>query len=483
MLGPKYHIKKTVRRIVLLGMVLGLGLILSTSRSPSVLETILSKGVLRIITFRGPTTYFENAKGPTGFEYLLAKSFADSLGVELQTTVMEGINPAFNAIGGPKGDFAAAGLTVTDARHMQMRFSRPYDSITQKLIYRMGSRRPQSLDDLESGLLLAIANSSHTEQLEELKKEHPNLKWEEYPWVEMLELMEFVQNEEADYAIVDSNAFQINRNYHPKVQAAFDISEPQDIAWAFPNHGDDSLLTAANHFLNNFAATGQLQRLKNRFAGHVDKFNFADSQLFHHRIKVRLPQFLGAFLEAEAKFELDWHLIAAIAYQESHWNPEAVSPTEVKGLMMLTHDTSKEMGITDRLDPRQSIDGGVRYFLKTRKRIPGDILEPDRTWLALAAYNIGMGHLEDARVLTERHGKDPDLWENVREHLPLLEQRRYYTTVRHGYARGQEPVDYVQNIRNYKTILQWGSLTDQRKEDREAKNDDFDLWDWDIELF
>ncbi|MEH6635710.1 MAG: transglycosylase SLT domain-containing protein, partial [Halioglobus sp.] len=153
---------------------------------------------------------------------------------------------------------------------------------------------------------------------------------------------------------------------------------------------------------------------------------------------------------------------AAIAYQESHWNPQAESPTGVRGMMMLTLPTAKEMAVSDRLDAGQSLRGGARYLKNIRRRLPDDITEPDRTWLALAAYNIGLGHLEDARVITDRQGGDPDLWLEVMERLPLLQKSKYFQNVRYGYARGLEAATYVQNIRHYYSILQWQDIPDNK---------------------
>ena len=152
---------------------------------------------------------------------------------------------------------------------------------------------------------------------------------------------------------------------------------------------------------------------------------------------------------------MDWRLLAAIGYQESHWNPRARSPTGVRGIMMLTLNTAKHIGVKNRLDAEQSIMGGAKYFKIVLKRIPARIPEPDRTWFALASYNIGWGHVEDARILTERQGADPDRWVDVKERLPLLRQRKYYKQTRYGYARGNEPVQYVDNIRRYYETLQW----------------------------
>ncbi|MEJ2116312.1 MAG: transglycosylase SLT domain-containing protein, partial [Gammaproteobacteria bacterium] len=131
------------------------------------------------------------------------------------------------------------------------------------------------------------------------------------------------------------------------------------------------------------------------------------------------------------------------------------SPTGVKGLMMLTRKTAYDLKINNRRDPFTSVKGGTKYFLAMLEKIPARISEPDRTWMALAAYNVGFGHLEDARILTQSAGEDPDLCMNVKRYLPLLSNKKWYKKTRHGYARGKEPVVYVQNIRNYFDLLVW----------------------------
>jgi membrane-bound lytic murein transglycosylase F len=159
------------------------------------------------------------------------------------------------------------------------------------------------------------------------------------------------------------------------------------------------------------------------------------------------------FRKYAKKYDLDWRMLVAIGYQESLLNPDAVSPTGVRGLMMLTRKTAKEMGIKNRLDPENSIKGGAKYFDITRKSIPDEVKEPDRTWFALAAYNVGFYHLEDARIITEKRGLDPNKWLDVKTSLPLLAQRKWYKDTKYGYARGWEPVRYVENIRSYYDIL------------------------------
>jgi len=122
---------------------------------------------------------------------------------------------------------------------------------------------------------------------------------------------------------------------------------------------------------------------------------------------------------------------------------------------MLTSTTAQELGVNDRMDPEQNIRGGAKYFISVREKIPARIPEPDRTWLALAAYNVGYGHLEDARVLTQTRGKNPDSWNDVKASLPLLGQERWYLSAKRGYARGWEPVQFVERVQRFIRLLEW----------------------------
>jgi membrane-bound lytic murein transglycosylase F len=457
------RMKRPLHRLALMLVICGLCFTLSTSRTATTLESVLDKGVLRVISMVGPTIYFHDARGDNGFEYLLAKQFAQQLNVQLDLTVMDDLAAILNAAGGPKGHFATASLTATKERQQFLRFTEPYTTVRETLIYRLGQRRPKNLSDVIDGRLIVLPGSSHIERLEALQRsEFPDLQWEAIAASDMLELMQMIHDGEADYAVVDSSAFAVNRGLYPRARRAFDLSQDEPIAWAFPAHGDDSLLKAANRFLVSYAASGDLQRLEDRFFGHTDNFSVGGSQLFRHRIESRLSNYEALFKATAEQYQVDWQLLAAIAYQESHWNPRAKSPTGVRGLMMLTLTTAKEMGVSNRLDAEQSLRGGTEYFLRVKKRIPKDIVEPDRTWLALAAYNIGYGHLEDARVLTERHGDNPDRWQDIRKYLPLLQQKKYYSTLRHGFARGREPVQYVQNIRHFHSILRWHHIEKER---------------------
>src|SRR5690606_31442769 len=391
------NLRKNTKRLLFGGFVVFFALLLTQSRELSRLEAIAANGEIKLITRQGPITYYEDAKGRNGFEYLLARDFADYLGVELKVTTTETLFQLFNMLGGPNCDLAGATLTITPERLKDYHFSAAYDAVVQTVLYRRGTRAHREIADLIGKQVAVIADSSHEEHLRALQKDYSGLSWLSIQGAEMIELMEMVDAGEIDFAIIDSTTFDAHRSIYPSAVRGFDISQSQELAWAFPKTGDRSLVDAANRFLQQSRDSGRLDDLKRQFFSDIEHFSVAGSLLFIQRLKTRLPKYRQFFEEAASKFSIDWHLLAAIAYQESHWNPGAVSPTGVKGMMMLTLDAASEVNVSNRRDVRQSIRGGAEYFLATKARIPADITEPDRTWFALAAYNVGLGHLEDAR--------------------------------------------------------------------------------------
>ncbi|NGP53889.1 membrane-bound lytic murein transglycosylase MltF [Thioalkalivibrio sp. XN8] len=436
--------------------ILVLALLLGTCTQPlNRLEQVEREGVLRVVTRNAPTTYYIGSEGPVGPEYDLARGFAEFLGVELEIYTVDSLSQVLPEVISGRAHLAAAGLTVTPARQQEVAFGPVYRRVTQQLVYRRGSWRPRELDQVVGGRLEVVAGSSYVDTLEALRLTLPGLTWLEHPTAETQELLAQVADGAIDYTIADSTAVLVNRYFHPDIRVALDLSEPQPIAWAFRRGDDRSLIERAEAFFAAASADGTIAEVMDRYYGHTDRFDYVGTRTFLRHVEDRLPRYQAWFQEAAAEHGFDWRLIAALAYQESHWNPAAVSPTGVRGLMMLTRDTAGAMGVEDRNDPEQSIRGGTAYLRRVIGKIPERIPEPDRTWMALAGYNIGFGHLEDARRITEGRGLDPDRWAHVRDSLPLLTQERWYKGTRFGYARGWEPVRYVDNIRRYYEILGW----------------------------
>ena len=434
-------------------LLFSIGLLIACSEAQPHLEEIIERGELRVLSRYGPTSYYVKGDNLAGFEYDLAQRFAEHLNVRLKIIVPDNLSNMLTLIGQGKADIAAAGLTVTPARKDVIRFGPVYQEVTQQLVYRNGHKKPKNITALNNGQLEVVATSSHVEQLTSYQQDVPELNWTENSELDSSGLLELVQLELIDYTIADSNEIAANQSLFPELRVAFNISEPQALAWAMPLSEDGSLYNEMALFFEKMEESGDLDRLIEKYYGHIRRFDYVDTRTLHRRILTHLPKYQTLFEHAAREFDFDWRLLAAISYQESHWNPKAISSTGVRGLMMLTNATARQMNVDNREDPAQSIYAGAKYLAGIRKRLPERIVEPERTWIALAAYNIGLGHVEDARVLTQRNGLNPDIWPDVKVYLAKLSKKEWYAQTRHGYARGGEPVRYIENIRRYYDIL------------------------------
>jgi membrane-bound lytic murein transglycosylase F len=420
--------------------------------SPASLQRIIDRGYITVGTLYGNTSYYLDAEGPAGFEYELAKKYAAHLGVELKMMPSYNLNELFEQLNSGEVDLLAAGLSVTDDRLQKYRFAPSYDDVSQKLVFKQGNIRPRELSDL-TGKLAIVAESSHVESLTALKQSSPALTWSVSHELDSEELLLSVLSGEIDYTVVDSNTLAMNRRYYPEISIGFTIRKADPLAWMLSQNSDDTILGSLIEFFGQVHHNGVLLALDDKYYGHIEEFNYVDTRMFIKAIENKLPKYQSLFKKYGQ--EMDWRLLAAISYQESHWEPHARSFTGVRGMMMLTLPTAKQMGIESRLDAEQSIRGGAKYIKQLIDRMPARVPEPDRLWFALASYNIGLGHLNDARTITKQQGGDPDRWVEVKERLPLLKQKKYYKKTRYGYARGDEPINYVENIRRYYDTLTW----------------------------
>lgn len=411
------------------------------------LETIRADGRIVVLTRNAPTTYYEGPDGATGFEYALTQHLGEQLGVDVDYVVLDSVADILDAIVNGRGHIAAAGLTATPERRKEFRFGPTYQTVRQVLVCRRGGTVPRNLGELPGVGIEVVAGSSYEERLRELAREERGLVWTARD-AGTEALMARVWHRQTDCTVADSPIFNMNRRFYPELVRAFYLSEGQDIAWIVAP-GSEDLAEHLDGWFKGLQKRGALQRIKARHFGFFPKFDYVDVRKFRKRIDERLPNYRPTLRAAAAEHDLPWRLVAALAYQESHWNPKAKSRTGVRGFMMLTKETAKRVGVTDRLDAKQSIYGGARYLAELRDRVPDGVPEPDRLWFALAAYNMGFGHLLDARRLAERQGLDKNSWEDVESVIPLLARKKYYKTVPHGYARGFEAVRFVQMVRAY----------------------------------
>ena len=295
------------------------------------------------------------------------------------------------------------------------------------------------------------SGTSYQQRLEELAAQGVQLDLALHKNVPTEELIRRVAEREIEITVADTNVAQLNRRYYPDIKVAFPISETQLIAWAV-RKDDPELLDQINRFLAKIIRDGTFERIYYKYYSYVEIFDYFDIKVFHDRIETRLPSYETVIRREARKYGFDWRLIAAVIYQESHFNPNARSYTGVRGLMQLTQDTADEVGVENRVDPEQSIVGGLKYLDDLYNRFT-NISGYDRMLFTLAAYNVGYGHVRDAQGIAAKKGLDPKKWVSLKQALPLLRYPKYYRRTKYGYARGTEPVRYVKRILTYYDIL------------------------------
>jgi membrane-bound lytic murein transglycosylase F len=419
-------------------------------------------GELVILTLRGPTTLHDNPGGYgqdsdenfAGYEHDLAELFARELGAKSKFVVLPSYSKLIEALEKGRGHIAAAGLAQTEELRARFAFGPSYKSIQYQLIYQTHATRPRNLNDAVGKKIAVIAETPAHDILRDLTGTYPGIILDVIPHESDAEdLLRRVSAGQSDFALADALGFAVSKRTHPDLAAAFNVGREMKVAWAFSPVADVDLQESARMFFSKMEHNGMLARLLDRYHGYTGRIHPIDSEVIIEKIQTTLPKLRPLFQEAQNLTGVEWRLIAAISYQESHWDSLATSPTGVRGLMMLTEDTADRLRIKNRLDARDSIIGGAKYLAMLRDTVPPRIPEPDRSWLALAAYNQGYGHLEDARILAQRLRLNADSWLDVRKVYPMLRNPEHFETLKHGFCRGDEAVSFVENVRNFYDIL------------------------------
>lgn len=452
------YLKKLKINYLLIGVVT---LLLAAALWPSIpwfgkpenrIAAIQERGELRVSTILSPLTYTTVNGKDYGLDYELAQQFADYLGVKLKITVRQNISQLFDDLDHGDADMLAAGLVYNSERVQNYQAGPTYYSVSQQLVYRVGSPRPRSLGTLTAGQLTVAPGQVVINDLQSLKeKTFPELSWTVDEKRGSVDLMQAVIDGKLSYTIADSVAIGLFQRVHPELAVALDVTDEQPVTWFSLKDNDNTLSAAMLDFFNNMNEDGALARLEEKYLGHGDDFDYVDTRSFLRAVDNVLPD-LRPLFEKHAS-EIDWKLLAAISYQESHWDPQATSPTGVRGLMMLTKNTAQSLGLSDRTDAEQSISGGMRYLQDMMTKVPDSVPQEEKIWFALAAYNMGYAHMLDARALTAKQKGNPDSWADVKQRLPLLSQKPWYSKLTYGYARGHEAYAYVENIRKYQISL------------------------------
>ena len=393
----------------------------------------------------------------SGIEYDLAALFVKDFAPEYQIKflLVPSISDVIPTLLKGKANIAAANLTITRLRQQLVQFSKPYQETQQQLVYNneVGDK-PKNIADISGKKIAVPAGTSFAERLSQIQEKEPSLHWHALKQTNSETLLDEVATGILDFTVADSYLVAMMQNYYPNLEVAMPLGDTEKIAWALPKNADPALLKKVNLFFDKIKKDGTLHNLLDRYYGSSKRLNTLDITNFMKLTDTLLPKYRNIFKQAQDITGIDWRLLAAVSYHESHWDTFSTSPTNVRGLMMLTESTADLMGVTDRLDPKQSIPAGAKYIVKMIEAVSERIPEPDRTYMALAAYNIGYAHVEDARILAKRLNLNPDRWADVKKTLVLLNNPEYYLEAKYGYASGGAPVIFVESIRSYQRILE-----------------------------
>jgi membrane-bound lytic murein transglycosylase F len=381
------------------------------------------------------------------FETELAEQFALQLQVKLKIIPLA-TDQALPTLAAHEAHLATATRSTTD---YALRFGKAYQSLDELLICHGAT--PDDINDLADRNLVVAAGSPQEAALREVRRVHEKMRWKSRRGTSSAELLEEVADGKLDCTVANEQQLATVRNFYPELGDALDIDSPSDMTWAFTGGDDTKLFDEAQLFFTRIKQDGTLRHLIDRYYGHNDRLDAMDAEAFIAQTRTLLPRYRHWFKEAADLTGIEWQLLAALSYQESHWNPNATSFTKVRGMMMLTEETADRMNVENRLDAHSSIIAGARYLQLLKEQLPLRISEDDRLWMALAAYNQGMGHLEDARILAGQSGLNPDVWADVKRVMPLLSRPSFYKNTKRGKARGGEAVILVETVRLYCDML------------------------------
>ncbi|KFA90430.1 transporter substrate-binding domain-containing protein [Archangium violaceum] len=418
------------------------------------LDALRKRGVLRVLTRNNPLTYFLYRGEPMGFDYQLAKAAADELGVRLEVVVPPSRDLLIPWLREGRGDFIAASLTITPERQAEVAFSQPYLYVDEVLVQRSTGPKAASPEELEGKKVHARKSSSYYTTLLALREKHGPFDIEPAPEDQETEvLLERVAAGELDFTVADSHILDAERVYRDDLEAGFTLPQP----------GPPGAESAQKEIA--FAVRQENPQLRAFLDGFVKKtyrgvhYNMWRKRYFENKRHItrakeeragssgRLSPYDTLIRKYSTTYGFDWRLMAAQAWRESHFDPKAKSWVGAQGLFQVMPTTGSSMGFTELEDPEQGTHAGVRYMHQMLGRLAPTIPFKHRLRFALAAYNVGLGHVLDARRLAAEQGLDPDKWfGHVEKAMLLLEKPEHYRRARHGYCRGSEPVRYVSDI-------------------------------------
>ena len=423
------------------------------SKESSKLKQIKSNGILRIALVADPPRYFPSKVKKRGYDFELVSHYATSIDVELEIIKTNTSDEIIFLLNQGKVDIGILGSSPEfDQKNIKNVVT--YNNSKWYVIGNRANRQlPKSIDSIEPNTMIVANGSNASFILHSIKEDYPSLLWDELKNTNVRSILERINENHSKISIISEDIYVYYQYLFPETKKIFVLPIKYPSRWLVKNNNNLSFLYSINSFFNKYKQNGKLEKIGKTYYEHLNAFDYVDIRYYLKRIDKKLPKYKKYFVEAAKNSALDARIIAAVSYQESHWNRKARSPTGVRGMMMLTLDTAKRVGVKNRLNAKQSIFGGAKYLKILYESLSNTIKEPDRLWFALAAYNIGLGHVEDARTITKSQGDNPNSWIDVEKHIPKLSQKKWYKKTKYGFARGHESIEFVRRVRRYYDIL------------------------------
>lgn len=415
------------------------------------LQRIQKTGEITVVTRNNAHCYYLYRDQPMGFEYEMAQAFAEYLGVRLRVKVVDSWEDMVAALNMGSAAFIAASTPIIPKWQTEVAFSDGYMEVAQQIITHRKNSSIKKAADLSGKTVDVRKGTAYQQRLMELKDQGIDLAIRLHDDLPTEELIQKVADEEIDFTIANSNIILINRRNFPGAVPTGSINNRMQLSWAvYPKSIE--LLEYINAFLKVVKKSGKFNSIYDKYYGDTKDFDYVDLKVFHRRVKARLSRYSTFIKAAAKKHGFDWRLIAAQIYQESHLNPWAKSQADARGLMQILPSTGKSLGVRDLFDPVQNINAGVQHLKNLYEHFE-TVNGQDRLLISLAAYNIGQGHIHDARKLAKKKGLDPNKWESLSKTLPLLQTKKYYKHAKYGFCRGNEPIRYIKQILIYYDVL------------------------------
>ena len=423
------------------------------SKESSKLKQIKSNGILRIALVADPPHYFPSKVKERGYDFELVSHYATSIDVELEIIKTNTSDEIIFLLNQGKVDIGILGSSPEfDQKNIKNVVT--YNNSKWYVIGNRANRQlPKSIDSIEPNTMIVANGSNASFILHSIEEDYSSLLWDELKNTNVRSILERINENHSKISIISEDIYVYYQYLFPETKKIFVLPIKYPSRWLVKNNNNLSFLYSINSFFNKYKQNGKLEKIGKTYYEHLNAFDYVDIRYYLKRIDKKLPKYKKYFVEAAKNSALDARIIAAVSYQESHWNRKARSPTGVRGMMMLTLDTAKRVGVKNRLNAKQSIFGGAKYLKILYESLSNTIKEPDRLWFALAAYNIGLGHVEDARTITKSQGDNPNSWIDVEKHIPKLSQKKWYKKTKYGFARGHESIEFVKRVRRYYDIL------------------------------